>query len=402
MTPVSGNRTATVAGSRPPSWRRGRWKHSRATSRSRKRSEDPIDFESAYRSKEDQIVASLPQIDGHTPNAPTPERSLRSGSDTLPTSATLVVRSARCGLSTADLHAINIRIVTTERKKQNADSRTPIGFMVRPWCSAGLPGDVQLRQDSTGTASMAGGHGPQHLPAGVLQKSHKHPRRQRCRYRRRDVDCLSEQPHAEDKARLRIYPGGYQWDDFRDQVQLALTNYYGARAVSEGNKCLKVAGSGNRLNADVVPCITYRNYDTTLTSHAAGITFRTRSGIWIINYPTLHYDHGVLKNAACQQNYRPNIRVFKNARNRAGNDFPSYFLECLLSNIRTDSFTNSHADTFERALNYLLRAQNTESLAAFVCQNGQQSMFGTALHQTSLESAHVLIGSLVTLWNNWP
>ena len=205
-----------------------------------------------------------------------------------------------------------------------------------------------------------------------------------------------------EKARLRFYPGGYQWDDFRHQVKLTLTTYYGAGAVSERNKCLKVAGSGNRLNADVVPCMTYRNYDKTLTLHAAGITFRTRACIWIINYPKLHYDHGVLKNRACGENYRPNIRVFKNARNWAGNDFPSYFLECLLFNIPPDSFTNSHADTFEAALNYLLGAQNTGSLAAFVCQNGQQHMFGTALHQTSLESAHVLIGSLVNLWNNWP
>ena len=205
-----------------------------------------------------------------------------------------------------------------------------------------------------------------------------------------------------DKARLRLYPGEYQWDGFRDQVKSALTTFYGARAVSEGNKCLKVAGSGNRLNADVVPCMTYRNYDKTLTSHAAGITFRTRFDIWIINYPKLHYDLGTLKNAACGENYRRNIRVFKNARNRAGNDFPSYFLECLLFNVPTDRFTNSHARTCEGALNYLVRAKNTGSLAAFVCGNGQQHMFGTALHQTSLESAHVLISSLVNLWNNWP
>ena len=206
----------------------------------------------------------------------------------------------------------------------------------------------------------------------------------------------------EDKAHLGFYPGGYQWENFRDQVKLALTNYYGTRSVSEGNKCLKVAGNGNRLDADVVPCMTYRNYNQALTSHAAGITFRTRFGIWIINYPKLHYDHGALKNGACGSSYRPNIRVFKNARNRAGNDFPSYFLECLLSNVPTDRFTNSHADTYEGALNYLLRAQDSGSLAAFVCQNGQQQMFGTALHQTRLESARVFISSLVNLWSNWP
>ena len=114
--------------------------------------------------------------------------------------------------------------------------------------------------------------------------------------RHSDVDIVVETSavfHSnlthENQARLGFYPGGYQWEHFRDQVKLALANYYGARAVSEGNKCLKVTGSGNRLNADVVPCMTYRNYNQDLTSHAAGITFRTRFGVWIVNYPTLHY-----------------------------------------------------------------------------------------------------------------
>ena len=223
-----------------------------------------------------------------------------------------------------------------------------------------------------------------------------------------DVDIVVETSNVfhsnltpEEKVRLGIDPGDYQWEEFRNQVKLALTNYYGRHTVSEGNKCLKVAGSGNRLNADVVPCMTYRNYKKTLTSYAAGITFRTKSGTWIINYPTLHYEHGALKNGACAENYRPNIRVFKNMRNRARSEFPSYFLECLLFNVPTDRFTNSHADTCREALNYLRRAQASRSLAALVCQNRQQRMFGTELHQTTLESAHMLIDSLVYLWDNW-
>lgn len=70
--------------------------------------------------------------------------------------------------------------------------------------------------------------------------------------------------------------GSYTWSQFRAEVRRALANYYGSTRVGDGSKCIKVAGSGNRLNADVVPCNTYREYDNH-GSYANGITFWTRS-----------------------------------------------------------------------------------------------------------------------------
>ena len=223
-----------------------------------------------------------------------------------------------------------------------------------------------------------------------------------------DVDVVVETPdtfyHNVPEEQRAYYglttPGSFRWFEFRDEVRQALMNYYAPSAITQGNKCIKVAGNGGRLNADVIPCNEYRNY-TNINAHAKGITFWAGSGTQIVNYPKLHLTNGSAKNQSCGNNYKPNIRVFKNARNRADNDFPSYFLECLLYNVPDSYFTSSSSTTFHNVLNYLYQASNGNQLPSFICQNGQQYMFGTNAHQTSIGAAHSFINALVNLWNNW-
>ena len=190
----------------------------------------------------------------------------------------------------------------------------------------------------------------------------------------------------------------YGWNDFKAQVRLALVHRFG-HAVTDGNKCIKVAGNGHRLNADVVPCTAYRHYHN--GTYAEGITFWTRDRTQIINFPKAHLEHGSQKNLACRDRYKPNVRVFKNARNTAGNDFPSYFLECLLYNVPHDRFGARFNETFWNVLDFLLVADEQGNMRQFLCQNGVQAMFGTGPHQTSLESTRNLLRSLTQLWDNW-
>ena len=195
-------------------------------------------------------------------------------------------------------------------------------------------------------------------------------------------------------------PGSFTWSEFRDEVRRALSRYYGESAVVQGNKSIKVAGQGNRLNADVVPCNEYREYSSP-GRHAKGITFFTRDRVQIINYPKLHRENGSAKNGFCGKHYKPTIRVFKNARNRATNDFPSYFLECLLYNVPNNCFVESYSQTFVNTLQHLCNARDDGSLSSFVCQNEQQHMFGPDEHQISIGEAERCVDALVDLWNNW-
>lgn len=226
-----------------------------------------------------------------------------------------------------------------------------------------------------------------------------------------DVDIVAESSNVfyhnvpdDQRSQYGLSPaatGGYGWKEYKAEVLNALTSYYGHNVVTQGNKCIKIAGSGSRLNADVVPCVRYRQYYNN-GNHAKGITFWTRDGnVKVVNFPKIHLDNGSTKNASCNQNYKPNIRTFKNARNCADSNFPSYFLECLLYNVPSEKFTNSFNDTFFSVLTFLNEAKKDESMAGWYCQNRQQKMFGGGEHQIALTDAHKLVSDLIDLWNNW-
>jgi hypothetical protein len=77
--------------------------------------------------------------------------------------------------------------------------------------------------------------------------------------------------------------------------------YYSWGRVTEGNKCIKVPGSGRRLPADVLVAQAYRRYHTFPAyggpSDTSGIIFATKDGREVISYPKQHRTDGQTKNA---------------------------------------------------------------------------------------------------------
>ena len=221
-----------------------------------------------------------------------------------------------------------------------------------------------------------------------------------------DVDVVVETSRVfyenltpEERRRRGFRPGRFTWEDFRDEVYSALASHYSEGRVRLGNKCIRVGGAGNRLDADVVPCCEYRAYGR--EGYAKGITFWTQTGTRVVNYPQLHYQNGTRKNQACGENYKPMIRVFKSARNAAGSDFPSYFLECLLYNVSPLRYSGTLGGMFHGILAELHASSMYGSMTQWSCQNGEQAIFGNAIHQTDLGSANKCVSALVQLWNNW-
>ena len=194
----------------------------------------------------------------------------------------------------------------------------------------------------------------------------------------------------------------FTWADFNNQVYEKLVSYYGARRVTQGNKCINVVGQGGLLNADVVPCCEYRRASADHQTYVSGITFFTQSGAQIINYPKLHHDNGARKNSSCNGAFKRLIRVFKNARNHAQSDFSSYFLECLLYNVADSEYVGSYDRMFCNVLSSMCEAAHDGSMPSWWCQNRQQEIFGTEAHQTQIETARALLIKLVELWENWP
>jgi hypothetical protein len=212
----------------------------------------------------------------------------------------------------------------------------------------------------------------------------------------------------------RAYPGvaEYQWNHFRADVLAALRSYYGAGAVREGNKSLKLAGGSGRLPADIIPAIHFRKYTyfygASACAYIDGIQFESRAdGRTIVNFPKPHYENGVSKHSARRTNgwYKPTVRVFKSARtylvnrNSIPDDLaPSYLLESLLYNVPDEKFGGSLQDTFIAAFNWLWSVARAESL---ICQNEQLKLFGDTPEQWNARKAKQLLDALRELWENW-
>ncbi len=192
--------------------------------------------------------------------------------------------------------------------------------------------------------------------------------------------------------------------DIRSTVRAALVNYYGASAVTDGKKCLKVTAQSGRMALDVVPALTYRRFSSPWTS-VDGIDFvDSTSGRQIINYPKQHSANGSAKNADQRTGgmYKHVIRIIKNARTALYDaaklqrgSAPSYFVECLLYNVPEDAFRKStYRDAFVAVLVHLHSLTDYE-LASFTCQNGLVSLFGLTPEQWTVLQARALINALI-------
>lgn len=228
-----------------------------------------------------------------------------------------------------------------------------------------------------------------------------------------DLSALSE---YERTLFEQSYSGAtYSWENFRSAVLKALRVYYGTSAISEGNKSINVTRGSGRLSADVVVCIRYRKYQSFRSiydqRYIEGMAFYAlRENRWINNFPKIHYDNGVNKNGQYTTNgwYKPTVRVFKNARTYLVSNAivgetlaPSYFLECLLYNVRNEYFGSNYQDTFLNVLKSLVNSFINGHHGSFTCQNEQLALFGPTPEQWLTNNAIELLKSMMDLWENW-
>lgn len=75
----------------------------------------------------------------------------------------------------------------------------------------------------------------------------------------KDIAELTDAQKVEFEQR---FPGDSQYSfiGFRDAVEKALSDYYGSSLITLRDKCIQVTGKSGRLDADVVPCVHYRDY----------------------------------------------------------------------------------------------------------------------------------------------
>ncbi|MFF0249919.1 nucleotidyltransferase domain-containing protein [Streptosporangium sandarakinum] len=164
---------------------------------------------------------------------------------------------------------------------------------------------------------------------------------------------------------------------FRNLVQQALINYYGAERVHPKAKCLRVDKRDGYVDADVVPALQHRRF----LSYPAygdplfieGIAITPLQGGRIINYPKRHRDNGQIKNTKCGDKYKPTVRQVKRLRRRAvelglvgKSEAPGYLLECLVYNVPNHLFVADDSRRLSNAMAWLAQYTATELAAQCV------------------------------------
>lgn len=227
----------------------------------------------------------------------------------------------------------------------------------------------------------------------------------------KDIADLTEGQKAEYKRRFPD-PSDYTFDGVRAAVEKALIDYYGSSLVTLRKKCIQVTGKSGRLDADVVPCVFYRDYRKNdlaiLPEPEEGITFFTRdTHRQVVNYPKQHYDKGVAKNRRTSDRFKPTVRIFKNLRNHCvANDFigadtaPSYFVSCLIYNAPDVAFQKALDDTVLAVLQWMCDLSD-EDWAKLVCQNELFYLCRDLPDLWKPAYAKNFCNAAIEAWNKW-
>lgn len=142
----------------------------------------------------------------------------------------------------------------------------------------------------------------------------------------------------------RSYEGIWTPAKLRAELLSALKAKFPEQVDSSGSTAIQINSNSARVDADVVPCFSYRYYMKSETRDGTKI-FKTDGGS-IVNYPAQQMENGTAKNKRTGYAYKKGGRLLKRIENAMAEDgtfreLPSFFMECLAYNCPDTVFTHS-------------------------------------------------------------
>ena len=176
-------------------------------------------------------------------------------------------------------------------------------------------------------------------------------------------------PEGKKDSDYRFVDGTISYDEYKCRVKNAIVNKFGADAVVQGNKSLKIKSNTYHVNADVVVAILLKDFEIidscSAQNYVEGIKFIASNGEIVVNYPKDHIINGKSKNKRTGHRYKYLTRIFKRIRNQMvsegvvnGEKISSFLIECLVWNV-PDKIINgcsSWDETIKRSIVYLYDA----------------------------------------------
>lgn len=223
-----------------------------------------------------------------------------------------------------------------------------------------------------------------------------------------DIEQLTEAAKSNFHSAFPHEPYGYS--QFKEEVASWLTANYGAASVHAGKKAIRIDGTGNRRDADVLPCLQHRTYYSSSSgsdqSYTEGITFYLPNGTQVVNYPKQHSANLTTKHQNTNGMLKPTIRILKNMRNRMIADgvieaglAPSYFIEGMMSNVPNGHFNfTSYQMTIAQSFQWIAHSNHSQLTCAngihWLARKGYVECWDTDDFQEYLNAA-------LDYWNNW-
>ena len=200
--------------------------------------------------------------------------------------------------------------------------------------------------------------------------------------------------------RLQNWTPKYTKEEFKDAVGTALTEYFGSKALSQGNMAYRVREKKTTLPADVVPCFQY-HYIWDVNSQGdplyyEGSRIYPPKGDYVHNWPKQQLVCGVTKNDATGRRYKRMVRILKRIENElvkadAMAELPSFFMECLVYNVPNDCFNH---DTYVQDMRHVLATIFNQTLDSKKCEKWLEASERKYLFHSSqswtVEDAHEL------------
>lgn len=154
------------------------------------------------------------------------------------------------------------------------------------------------------------------------------------------------------------YQGVWTPSKLRSEVERALgAGFPTGQVDATGTTAIGVHASSARVDADVVPCFSYR-YWLSNGSHRPGTKVFRKNGSSLVNYPQQQLDNGRAKNTATNGYFKKTVRVLKRVENAMVLDgrhreVPSFLVECLVYNV-----ANSRLAPYGTFLSWEQRVRN--------------------------------------------
>lgn len=140
------------------------------------------------------------------------------------------------------------------------------------------------------------------------------------------------------------YEGIWTPSKLRTELIFAMTAKFPGQVDSSGSTAIQINSSSSRVDADVVPCFSYRYYMNNGTRD--GTKIFKKDGSSMVNYPVQQMEKGTAKNNATSYAYKKGARLLKRIENAMAADgtfreLPSFFMECLAYNCPDEVFSRS-------------------------------------------------------------